>query len=125
MCDGVGEVRKAARDELRKGAHCIKVRRDDYLIIIIPSKLADPCPLVGFESAVPCTASRGKVDTTESVVLLVRIRVRVRASGNSPPAVHSACRLPSVCMPWYYCLPLALPLFNLMSHCARPSRRAQ
>lgn len=24
VCDGVSEVRKAARDELRKGAHCIK-----------------------------------------------------------------------------------------------------
>jgi len=25
VCDGVGECRRAARDELRKGAHCIKV----------------------------------------------------------------------------------------------------
>ena len=25
MCDGVAEVTKAARDELRKGAHCIKI----------------------------------------------------------------------------------------------------
>lgn len=25
MCDGDAEVRRAARDELRKGAHCIKI----------------------------------------------------------------------------------------------------
>ena len=27
VCDGDAEVRKAARDEIRKGAHCIKVKR--------------------------------------------------------------------------------------------------
>jgi imidazolonepropionase-like amidohydrolase len=25
VCDGVGECRRAARDELRRGAHCVKV----------------------------------------------------------------------------------------------------
>ena len=55
VCDGVGEVRKAARDELCRGAHCIK--------IMASGGVASPTDRCGVGSYASCWADAHRLCT--------------------------------------------------------------
>ena len=57
VCDGDVEVRKAARDELRKGAHCIKIMGSREADGLTPAPFGDHsyCAYLKLQSVLWCT----------------------------------------------------------------------